>query len=780
MIAYFCRLLLLLALILLSPTSSFAQTADAPAAEAEAPAADAPAAEAPAAEAPGYGAIADLLEDEAARTALIAELRRLAAETAETGAAPAEDISIARQIAVATNAIAETIVVEMSTLYDRVFGTGSIRFSADRMIDFGRAVVEIGVVIAVVVLLLWLLRGAASYVYARASAWVLRRDGLRPWMRRGMAAIGCGLLDLGIVLLAWVAGYLVALFVLGESGRMDTRQSLFLNAFLVVEIVKVVIRLFFATRYDGLRLIPINGEDAAYWNAWLSRLTNLIGYGILVVVPIVAFSLGTAAGNIVKALVYALALILSVLIVRQNREPVRRRLSEASANSHFAFARIALSALARTWHIFAMLYLAVLALMLLLRPQTALGFIVTATLQTIVAVAGGILVFMLISRAIHLGVNLKPDVRAKFPLLEERLNAFVPTTLKIVQVIIAIIVAALILDAWAVFDFFAWVASEAGMQVVGTVATVTFILVAAVLIWLAVSSWIEHRLAVDTDVSRARERTLLTIFRNAFTIALVIMTLMVVLSEIGLDIGPLLAGAGVLGLAIGFGAQKMVQDVITGVFIQLENVMNTGDTVTAGTITGTVEKLTVRSVGIRDLSGTYHVIPFSSVDTVSNFNRGFGYHVGEYGVGYREDTDEVLAVLRQAFEELCADPDRRAKIIGDLEVDGVTALAASSVNVRVRIKTLPGSQWAIGRTFNAIVKKRFDAAGIEMPYPTTTLYFGEDKKGHAPAAPIRLIDEEEEKETVAPAPAAPAPARRQDKPAPSSGPDIPSKEEIQN
>lgn len=152
------------------------------------------------------------------------------------------------------------------------------------------------------------------------------------------------------------------------------------------------------------------------------------------------------------------------------------------------------------------------------------------------------------------------------------------------------------------------------------------------------------------------------------------MTVMIVLAEIGVNIGPLLAGAGVLGLAIGFGAQKLVQDVITGVFIQMENAINTGDIVTASGITGTAEKLTIRSLGLRDLSGTYHMIPFSSVDTVSNFMREFAYHVGEYGVAYREDTDQVIVHLREAFAELMADPEQREKILVDeLEVHGVTA-----------------------------------------------------------------------------------------------------------
>src|SRR5690606_24810574 len=139
---------------------------------------------------------------------------------------------------------------------------------------------------------------------------------------------------------------------------------------------------------------------------------------------------------------------------------------------------------------------------------------------------------------------------------------------------------------------------------------------------------------------------------NAVAITLVVLTTMVVLAELGVNIGPLIAGAGVLGLAIGIGSQKLVQDGITGLFLQPARAIDVGDVGTAGGITGTVEKLTIRSLGLRDVSGTYHLMPFSTVDMVSNFNRDFGYHVGEYGVAYREDTDEVIEHLKAAFEEL--------------------------------------------------------------------------------------------------------------------------------
>lgn len=221
---------------------------------------------------------------------------------------------------------------------------------------------------------------------------------------------------------------------------------------------------------------------------------------------------------------------------------------------------------------------------------------------------------------------------------------------------------------------------------------------------------------------------------------MVTITGMIVLSEIGINIGPLIAGAGVLGLAIGFGAQKLVQDVITGVFIQIENAMNTGDVVTVGGITGTAERLSIRSVGIRDLSGTYHIVPFSSVDTVSNYMREYGNHVGEYGIGYSESIDEAIEQLKLAFEDLKASEEHGFKLLADLTVAGVTALADSSVNIRVVIKTTPGDQWAVGRAYNRLVKMRFDEAGIEIPFPHTTLYFGDNKNGNPPPAHVRVLE----------------------------------------
>ncbi len=132
-------------------------------------------------------------------------------------------------------------------------------------------------------------------------------------------------------------------------------------------------------------------------------------------------------------------------------------------------------------------------------------------------------------------------------------------------------------------------------------------------------------------------------------------------------------------------------------------------------------------------------MPFCSVDTVSNFMRDFAYHVGVYGIAYRENIDDAISHLRAAFDELAASEEYKCEILEPMDVSSVTALGDSSVNIRVRIKTRPGSQWAIGRAFNRLVKMHFDAAGIEIPFPHTTLYFGQDKDGTAPPANLRML-----------------------------------------
>nr|WP_301011544.1 mechanosensitive channel protein [Halomonas sp.] len=708
-------------------------------------------------EVPSYAALADLLEDEQGRQELIELLRSqatalpagLANELSPEASAQGSDIapehvSLPRQLAELTSRVVSDVGVQLEQAFTLLSGlwngqgAGTFDVSA-----FVSAAINLGMVIVATFAMFLIFRRLAKPLFTKVSGWSQYGSGLTPVLRLVLCVALAAVIDVLLVALAYVGGNLVATFAVGETGELSTRASLFLNAFLIIELLKAAMRMLFSSRYEGLRLLPISAKEASYWNRWIARLIGMVGYGLMVVVPLVSYYLAFALGQLLGTVIMVLAFAYAVGVVLKNRMRLRDNLNEIGARSTLTATRVSLQLFARTWHLFALLYFLVVFVLILLRPGDALPFVLFATLETLAAVVVGILLSAFLSQTIGRRIQLSDDLRRKLPLLEARLNSYVPNALRVLRTIILVAVIMVVLDAWGAFNLKAWYASERGANLVGNLASIAIILMVSLGVWLGLASLIEHKLNPETGHGEPspRAKTLLSLFRNALAIAMVTITGMIVLSEIGINIGPLIAGAGVLGLAIGFGAQKLVQDVITGVFIQVENAMNTGDVVTLGGITGTAERLSIRSVGIRDVNGTYHIVPFSSVDTVSNYMRDFGYHVGEYGIAYRESIDDAIVQLRNAFDELAASEDHKMSILAPLEVAGVTSLGDSSVNIRVRIKTTPGMQWAIGRAYNRLVKIHFDNVGIEIPFPHTTLYFGVGKEGEAPPANLRIMQQ---------------------------------------
>lgn len=233
-----------------------------------------------------------------------------------------------------------------------------------------------------------------------------------------------------------------------------------------------------------------------------------------------------------------------------------------------------------------------------------------------------------------------------------------------------------------------------------------------------------------------RADTLSHIVRTVATTILIVVTTMLILAEVGVNLAPILAAAGVGGLAIGFGAQNLVRDVITGFFMLLEDHIRVGDVVKIGEQGGLVENISLRVLTLRDFDGSLHVIPHSAVTTVTNMTKDFSYALIDVGVAYREDVDAVMAVLTDVGAELHQDPEFTLDLLDDLEIVGVEALAASQVTIKIRIKTVPIKQWRIGRELRRRIKKAFDAHSIEIPFPHLTLYFGEPKHGTTP--PLRV------------------------------------------
>ena len=233
------------------------------------------------------------------------------------------------------------------------------------------------------------------------------------------------------------------------------------------------------------------------------------------------------------------------------------------------------------------------------------------------------------------------------------------------------------------------------------------------------------------DIKRAD--TLSRVVHYLIGVVIGVVMVMLVLSEIGISLAPILGAAGVVGLAVGFGAQSLVRDYFGGFFLLLENQVRQGDVVTLAGHTGTVEEVTLRYMKLRDYAGMVYFIPNSQITTVINMSRDFGNAVVDIGVAYREDIDEVMALMKQVAAELREDPVFSPLILADLEMAGVNELGNSAVILRARLRCRAQEQFGVRRELLRRMKKAFDAAGIEIPFPHMTIYAGESKAGKAPA-----------------------------------------------
>lgn len=695
----------------------------------------------------------EVLRDDQAREALIAELEKtVTPEDAQDApiteqiaeASTDESQSIGRQIALITQEIGEGTVAQISDIWTALKGGGGVfsGLSGSEFTVLFEAVPGLLTVIGITVALFVILRYFARSLYARMG-----RKAERVGVFRSIGLfVGSNLLDALIVLVAWAAGYLITILAVGDFGQIGIRQSMYLNAFLLVEMTKVVIRSFLSPTASGLRIVPVSDLAASALTRYLSIVVSVLGYGQLLIVPIVNQSVNRAAGGGVSALLSVLVLVYLVYVVLRRHKDVTRWLHreadpaippqdgvdavEAQPKKN-GFVMRTLHGLAGLWYWFALAYIATMFVVLMTQPADVTVNALVGSGKILAAIILAALVSGWLTQIVQRGIPLPDDVNAKLPLLERRINTFVPRVFAALRLALLFVVFIFALDVIGMVDIRAWLEGQVGLAVTAAIISVALILLVAFGLWLALTSFVDYKLNPEYgQVPTSRETTLLTLLRNAATIALVILTLMFVLSEIGLDIGPLLASAGVLGLAIGFGAQKMVQDIITGIFIQFENVINVGDVITVGGTTGTVEKLSVRSVSLRDIQGVFHMIPFSTVDTVSNYMRGFAYALTDMGIAYRENVEEAKQAMFDAFDLMMEkEPGTAADIMGGLEWFGVQSLGDSAVVLRTRIKTEPGKQWAIGRTFNGYLKMVFDDRGIEIPFPQQTIWLGENKDG---------------------------------------------------
>ncbi len=242
-----------------------------------------------------------------------------------------------------------------------------------------------------------------------------------------------------------------------------------------------------------------------------------------------------------------------------------------------------------------------------------------------------------------------------------------------------------------------------------------------------VTHMLGQRGADDVELEK-RADTLGALVRRTLAVMVWIVAVIMAVKEAGFDVGPILAGAGVVGIAVGFGAQSLVQDVISGMFLLLENQIRVNDVAVLNGTGGLVEAVNLRTTVLRGGDGTVYVFRNGAINTLANQTHGFSYYVFDIGVAYKEDTDRVIEVVRGIADEIMKEEEFRNIILAPLEVMGVDKFADSAVIIKARFKTAPVKQWVVGREMNRRIKKKFDEAGIEMPFPHMSIYFGEASK----------------------------------------------------
>jgi small-conductance mechanosensitive channel len=240
-----------------------------------------------------------------------------------------------------------------------------------------------------------------------------------------------------------------------------------------------------------------------------------------------------------------------------------------------------------------------------------------------------------------------------------------------------------------------------------------------------------HKRKGDIEFEK-RANTLSSVVRYTLTLTILSVSLVMILGELRINIAPVLATAGIVGLAVGFGAQTLVQDVISGFFILLDDQIRVGDVVEIAGKSGLVEKVDLRMTTLRDMSGNVHYVRHGKIDFVTNMTKDFSNFVFDIPVGYHENVDAVIEVIKKIDKDLRQDPEFRDDIIAPMEVMGLDHFSDSAIVIRARTTTRPIKQWGVAREFNRRLKTAFDEKKIEMPLRPVTIYMGRDKEGNAP------------------------------------------------
>ena len=667
--------------------------------------------------------LVDTLQDDAARAKLVAELRALIAAQRSVAAEKPAATAILGQLSQQIDALTGEILAGVAVIVDapRLFGWARHQVSdpaARRLwIEASFAFV---LVFGIAIIAEWIVRRVLARLMPRFPA---RHRDTR--IVRALFALLSLVLDILPILAFAAVAYTALSMALDPLTRARITLSVLVNAAVEARLILCIARNALLPADTGAEFVPLDAETRNYLYIWVRRfiLWAVFGYAV----PEAAWWLGVP-GAIYALVLNAMGLVLALLTIifmLQNRAQIAKWIAGRPATAS-GWGRVRRS-LAEIWPVLAVLYISGIYLIYALRIQGGFVYVARATTFSLIVIIAAQVLVRSIRELTRRGFAITPKLKAQFPTLEPRANRYIPILTGLLAGAVYILAAMTVLQAWNI-GAFAWFGSEVGRRMIGNALAIGMELFVALALWEIFASAIERYLSgIDASGTprRTRIRTLLPLLRTAMLSMLVVLTSLIILSHIGVDITPLLAGAGVVGVAIGFGSQALVKDIITGLFILMEDQIAVGDVVDVGRDrAGVVEAITIRTIRLRDQAGAVYTIPFSEVTTVKNLTRDFAYVVARITISHDEDIDRVVEILRQAGTELAADETLGASILDPFDYQGVDALDASSVVLLVRIRTVASKQWTVGRAFNRLVKMAFDKHGIASRDPTQIMILG--------------------------------------------------------
>jgi small-conductance mechanosensitive channel len=538
-------------------------------------------------------------------------------------------------------------------------------------------------------------------------------------LRRMPLVLGRLVLEVLPVLGFLIVGHLIAGSALGGDNLTRLVLLAAIDAYALCAAILCIARMMFSPGESRMRLLHISDDTAAYATRWTRLLVVVTVFGYAIAEVGLLLGLSDAAHDaLLKAFGLADHVFFGIIVIQQ-RKAVRQVIrAPAGAIGPFAGFR---NWLARIWHWLALLLLASLWLAWVVEIPHGYSMMLRYSVSIVAVLAVARLVQIVAHGALDRMLSVRPEVVSRYPGIETRLVLYHRVLLGAARALIFLAAAIALLQLWGLGSLDWLTATQLGRRVLSSLVTLSVTVLLALAVWEAVNAGVERHLAKltrDAQVARsARLRTLLPLLRTTLSLTILVVAGMMVLSEIGVNIGPLLAGAGIVGVAIGFGSQKLVQDLINGIFLLLENAMQVGDQVTVSGLSGTVENLSVRTIRLRAGDGSVHIIPFSSVTSVTNVNRGIGNASVNVCVAFHEDTDRVCEALKETAAGMRKETDFSAKMLSDLQLWGVDKVDGGGVTIAGQVVCTDSGRWSVQREFNRRMKKRFEELGIEIYNP---------------------------------------------------------------